>query len=275
MVSAGDEVYNYYLTLESDHTMGMSVVGAANSMRAFNYACSSSISPIEGWVMQTLFPNGDGYSVTIGIGEELLNGTTINMYQSNGYIVITAVNGSSEFILVDPETGIVRDIFYGTYCGGYCFPNQQTEWASDLGEALWANNTTITDILINCEGSIDLSQIPNNIKEGLTGFISSVMISLQWANMFIIDNIPFNLFSTFAGFDMIGLAVNNAYMGSKIEEKDYTTIYGSNYTLEKNENNLTLEEAQIIVQTHPNAFEYDAWESLQEALEDKNQRAAL
>lgn len=99
--------------------------------------------------------------------------------------IITLVNGSSEFILVDPETGIVRDIFYGTYCGGYCFPNQQTEWASDLGEALWANNTTITDILINCEGSIDLSQIPNNIKEGFIGFISSAMISLGIGELYI------------------------------------------------------------------------------------------
>jgi hypothetical protein len=251
IVSVGDDTLDTYITLECDHRMGMSVVGTASSMRAFNYACSSAISPIEGWVMHALFPSGDGYTVTIDIGEKLLNGALINMYQSSGYIVITPVNGFCEFLLVDPETGIVRDICYGSYCGAYCYYNLQTELASDLGETLWANNSTIKDILLNGEGSIDLSQMPGNIKEGLVGFMNSAMISLQWANMFIMDNIPSNLLSTLAGLNMIGLAVNNAFISNKIEEEDYTALYGYNYALAKDDNGLTLEEAKIIIEIYP------------------------
>lgn len=50
IVSAGDEAYNYYLTLECDHGMGMSVVGDADNVKAFRFACSSVISPIEYWL---------------------------------------------------------------------------------------------------------------------------------------------------------------------------------------------------------------------------------
>jgi hypothetical protein len=84
--------------------------------------------------------------------------------------------------------------------------------------------------------------------------MNSAMISLQWANMFIMDNIPSNLFSTLAGLNMIGLAVNNAFMSNKIEEEDYTAIYGSNYALAKDDNGLTLEDARIIVQSNPNVL---------------------
>jgi len=115
------------LTLERDHRMGMTVIGTKTNMRVFNYACSSAISLIEGWGMQTLFPNGDGYTMTLDMGQKLLNGATINMYQSNGYIVITPVNGSSEFLLVDPETGIVRDICYWP-CVAYCYLTCKQNW---------------------------------------------------------------------------------------------------------------------------------------------------
>jgi len=179
------------------------------------------------------------------------------MYHNNGYIVIAPVNGSNEFLLVDPETGIVRDICYWSYCGAYCYYNLQTEWATDLGTSLGSYGSSIMNIF-NGNGMVDFSQIASNIRVGFVGLMSSTMTSLQWANMFLMDNIPSNLLSTFAGLNVIGLAVNNVYMGSKIEEEDYTTVYGSNYTLEKNENSLTLEEAQIIVQTYPHTFEYDA-----------------
>jgi hypothetical protein len=61
VVSCCDDAASSYMTGEMDHRMGMTVIGTADSVWAFNYACSSAISPIKGWVMQILFPNGDGY----------------------------------------------------------------------------------------------------------------------------------------------------------------------------------------------------------------------
>lgn len=63
-------IYHSYITGEMSHRMGMDAV------RAFRFACSSAINPIEHWVMETLFPGGNNTSITIGLGEELLNGQT-------------------------------------------------------------------------------------------------------------------------------------------------------------------------------------------------------
>lgn len=76
--------------------------------------------------MKSLFPNGDIYSVTLDLCSNILNGTGTDIYMSNGYLVVKPLNSADEYILIDPSTGIVRDIFYGTYCGAYCFGNQQT-----------------------------------------------------------------------------------------------------------------------------------------------------
>jgi len=43
--------YETYLTLESDHSMGMTVVGTPDGVKSFNYACSASISNIEYQIM--------------------------------------------------------------------------------------------------------------------------------------------------------------------------------------------------------------------------------
>ena len=36
---------------------------------AFHYACSAAINPIEHWIIQTLVPNDNGTSITIGLGQ--------------------------------------------------------------------------------------------------------------------------------------------------------------------------------------------------------------
>ncbi|OPX60896.1 MAG: hypothetical protein A4E25_00135 [Methanobacterium sp. PtaB.Bin024] len=120
--------------------MGMSVVGAASSMRAFNYACSSAINPIEHWVMKSLFPNiNTSTSITLGLGQLLLDGETLEIFQSNGYTVIKVLSNDTRFLVIDPETGIVRDIMiseYGWINGAYCYYNLQTNMAIDLGTNL-------------------------------------------------------------------------------------------------------------------------------------------
>ncbi len=53
-VSVGDDAYQTYLTLECDHSMGMTVIGSLRNMILFNYACSYQISAIEYGIMQNL-----------------------------------------------------------------------------------------------------------------------------------------------------------------------------------------------------------------------------
>ncbi|PKL66120.1 MAG: hypothetical protein CVV28_12420, partial [Methanobacteriales archaeon HGW-Methanobacteriales-1] len=58
-----------------------------------------------------MFPNTPlNGSVIMGLGETLLNGTPLDIYMSNGYLVLKIKDKDDLILLVDPETGIVRDI---------------------------------------------------------------------------------------------------------------------------------------------------------------------
>ena len=54
VVSVGDDAYQTYLTLECDHSMGMTVMGSLKNTILFNYICYSIISPLEYAVMDNL-----------------------------------------------------------------------------------------------------------------------------------------------------------------------------------------------------------------------------
>lgn len=54
IVSVGDDAYQTYLTLESDHIMGMTVIGSLKNTILYNSVCSSEISTIEYAVMENL-----------------------------------------------------------------------------------------------------------------------------------------------------------------------------------------------------------------------------
>ena len=53
-VSVGDDAYQTYLTLECDHSMGMTVIGSLGNIILFNSACSSQIPTIEYGIMSNL-----------------------------------------------------------------------------------------------------------------------------------------------------------------------------------------------------------------------------
>ena len=135
--SVCDDAQSTYMTGESDHGMGMSVTGDSNSVKAFRFACSSSISPLEYYVFSSVIsgsvPQGWG-TVTIGLGQRILNGEPLDMFMSNGYVVIKDANQDDYFLIVDPSTGIVRDgaMFPGLICGVYCFHNEITDRADQL-----------------------------------------------------------------------------------------------------------------------------------------------
>ncbi len=88
--------------------------------------------------MNHMFPglllNG---SVTMGLGGMLLNGTALDIYTSNGYVVVKAINSTDKILVIDPETGVVRDMNTANgFCGSYCYYGLQTELALNLGNAL-------------------------------------------------------------------------------------------------------------------------------------------
>jgi len=79
VVSCCDDAASTYLTGEMDHRMGMTVWGEPEDVWAFRFTCSSAFSPIENMVMD---PDRIG-SVTMGIGERILNGEIPEMFMSN------------------------------------------------------------------------------------------------------------------------------------------------------------------------------------------------
>jgi hypothetical protein len=224
VVSGIDDAYRSYITGEMDHRMGMDVVGDPDNVRAFRYACSSAFSPIEYWVNEVLFPSNSTSSlmgsVTMGLGVMLLDGGSLEIFESSGYIIIRAVGDNQRLLIIDPVTGIVRDgmTLNETISGNYCFSDLQTEWTTDFTENILNYGQNISNILINGNGFINLSPLSVNTKNGIIGFLSSAMMSLGSASMYFANNIPYNSFSTLLGLNMVGLACFNAYAGRYINE---------------------------------------------------------
>jgi len=219
-----DDAYNTLLTGEMSHRMGMDVVGDPDNVRAFRYACSSSFSPIEYWVMASLFPNPDQNgtivgsnplgSVTLGLGDLMLNSGQLEIFESNGYIVIKAVGSNGKILLIDPETGLVMDILTGneTSCGSYCYKNQQAEWGNDLGNIILNNGPAINRAIETGEAvAADWGQ--NDMEDTVLGLASSAAISVGVAAM-ILGGPP----GWFIGGALILAGVAGSYYASDLDE---------------------------------------------------------
>ena len=145
VVSTADDFQETYLTIEGDESMGMTVVGLPKDMFEFRFICSSAISNIEYNIMNSLEFNYQANTPTTGLVgsvmtdmmKAFLNGTNLEAFESNGYIVLKEENRTDLLYVIDPETGIVRDInTKGNFCGAYCFYNLQTNLAETLGNDL-------------------------------------------------------------------------------------------------------------------------------------------
>lgn len=177
--SVCDDAQDTYLTGESDHGMGMTVIGAPENVWAFRFACSLAYSPLEHWVMSSIMPVNmtspftlQVSSVTIGLCYRILNGEIPEMFMSNGYIVFKMKGKDDLILLLDPETGIVRDIMT-SLCGVYCFHDQITDRSIQLAESLKSNLNvrpddydSISDVSISL-GSI-VAMFGTAVSEGKT-----------------------------------------------------------------------------------------------------------
>jgi hypothetical protein len=97
--------------------MGMTVVGQPANIYVFNYITSLYISPIENKVMSNAY-NATFSSVTMELIYTYYNYRTyVETFEDNGFVIIKSLMNDN-FLVLDPETGIIRDIntvnnFYG------------------------------------------------------------------------------------------------------------------------------------------------------------------
>ncbi|MGA2677562.1 MAG: hypothetical protein ABSE83_11785 [Methanobacterium sp.] len=127
IVSVCEDPYEVYLTLDCDEGMGMTVVGTPDNIRLFNFITSYSISPMEYTIMNSLYDvnyqsyslDGEFGSVTMDLlNDYLSNSSTVEGFFDDGYIIIKSVYDDGDFLVIDPETGIVHDInTVNDFCG--------------------------------------------------------------------------------------------------------------------------------------------------------------
>jgi parallel beta-helix repeat protein len=111
VVSVGDDPYQTYITLECDHGMGMTVIGSFKDMWMFNYISSAALSPIEYAVMSEIGAETGTSTAVLPdlINAYLTNSTSVDCFMANGSI-IESTNNNTELLILNTETGILRDI---------------------------------------------------------------------------------------------------------------------------------------------------------------------
>nr|WP_319374395.1 hypothetical protein [uncultured Methanobacterium sp.] len=147
----------------------MDVNGKQGNVWAFRFACSSAFSPIEQEIGN---PNGTIGSVTMGIGERIIKGETPELFYSNGQIVYKIKDKDDLILLLDPTTGIVRDVANGI-TGAYCYHNQITNRRIEL-----AQNLTSNDPNVQPEFPLLISSVSLNIAKEIPEIIGPIVESL-------------------------------------------------------------------------------------------------
>jgi hypothetical protein len=139
VMSVRDDLFGTVLSGEGSFYFGRTAYGAPDAVKAFYFACSASFSPIEHYVTHALFPNsGDNGSATIGLGFILDSGGDIEIVQDGDLTLIREIGSNEKILLFDSTTGLLHDQMQVIY-GAFCYSNQQTDWAFDLGSELLDN----------------------------------------------------------------------------------------------------------------------------------------
>ena len=167
VMSVRDDVYQTILSGECSFNFGRTVKGDEDNVRAFNFACSASFSPIEHYVGKTLFPNwNDNTSATVGLGYILEHGGSLEIIRDGFYTLIRENNSDDKLLIYDSQTGILRDHIMSIY-GSYCYSNQQAEWACDLAEEILDNSNTVKGYLNGSSNDLNgLSESLGNLLKG-------------------------------------------------------------------------------------------------------------
>lgn len=179
VMSVRDDVYQTILSGECSFNFGRTVTGDVDNVRAFNFACSASFSPIEHYVGKTLFPNwNDNTSATVGLGYILEHGGSLEIIRDGFYTLIRENNSDDKLLIYDSQTGILRDHIMSIY-GSYCYSNQQAEWACDLAEEILDKSNTVKGYLN--DSSNDL----NGLSESLGNLLKSSLLMEEFGDLIL------------------------------------------------------------------------------------------
>ena len=140
-----------FRTGESDHSRGLSVYGNENNVKNFRFACSFAFSLIEQLIGNNIVNNSEISTVTLGLICDFVNGKNLNIiYDNEGNIILKIVN-SSDYLIYDGSTGIVRDIhmfnIFGTSCFHDCLTENIKNYAEDLIVSTLSNREMLNNIL--------------------------------------------------------------------------------------------------------------------------------
>ncbi|QHN07803.1 pseudomurein-binding repeat-containing protein [Methanothermobacter sp. THM-2] len=212
MVSAGDHSPATWISLECNHNMGVKANGTTQNLKAFNYARTSTINPIEYYVMEALFPGSDPTTAPItGIGQKLLNGEPLDILETENYTLITDNQG--RYIIIDHKTGMVRDIIYNLM-GAYCYYHQQTEWAQELGRTIMSSERLKS--LLDGNGTVNLEGLRDSVGKAFMGLIVSMRLALHNPMTFV-EIISYGLVGQgLIGVNIAAYATTIAYINSKL-----------------------------------------------------------
>ena len=139
VMSVRDDMLGTVLSGECGFYFGRTAYGNPDDVKSFYFACSSSFSPIEHYVTQALFPNeGNNGSATVDLGFILDCGGDIEIFQDGNFTLIREAGSNERVLVFDSNTGLLHDQMLEFY-GAFCYSNQQTDWAYDLGRELLDN----------------------------------------------------------------------------------------------------------------------------------------
>ncbi len=180
VMSVRDDNVRTVMSGESSFYFGRTAYGDLDAVRAFYFACSASFSPIEQYVGTALFPwIGDNSSVTTGLGFILDNGGSIEIIQDGNVTLIREVGSNERVLVFDSNTGLLHDQMLEFY-GAFCYSNQQTDWAYDLGRELLDNFDPIWGYLFGDGDFPDLSLSAGNL-------IKSANLFVGLGGMFVVE----------------------------------------------------------------------------------------
>ena len=180
VMSVRDDNVRTVMSGESSFYFGRTAYGDLDAVRAFYFACSASFSSFEQYVGTALFPwIGDNSSVTTGLGFILDNGGSIEIIQDGNVTLIREVGSNERVLVFDSNTGLLHDQMLEFY-GAFCYSNQQTDWAYDLGRELLDNFDSIWGYLFGDGDFPDLSLSAGNL-------IKSANLFVGLGGMFVVE----------------------------------------------------------------------------------------
>ena len=160
-----------YVTGESDHGMGMTVIGNESDVWKFHFTCSFAFSLIEQLVGSNIWNDSTIGSVTLGLLESYLNNESLELVYENGYCFLKVLGDDTSLLVLDLETGIVRDIFsFNGLLGTMpCYHDEITNNA-----IMYAQGNITEDIVSICNSSIKISELAARLLMPLAPLLEQI-----------------------------------------------------------------------------------------------------